>query len=274
MSASPFSVARADVPLDQCLDANTQAQARVRENKFSAAREQLKICVDSSCPMLVRNDCIQRLDQLDRAQPTIVFDAKDADGHDLVDVKVSVDGQPFAERLVGTALPADPGEHEFTFEASGSPAHKQRFVLRQGEKDRRERVVLGVASKAAEGASLATAPPKAEPGGLGAQKVVALGVFGAGVVGLGAGVALALRAKAKADDADAFCAATNCRNKQAVEMSHDATSAGNAATIAFVAGAVGVAGGAVLWLTARPASESPSVGVAFSGTMLHLRGTW
>jgi hypothetical protein len=41
---------------------------------------------------------------LERAQPTVVFDVKDDAGNDLTDVKVTVDGNPLADKLTGTAL--------------------------------------------------------------------------------------------------------------------------------------------------------------------------
>src|SRR5215471_6740742 len=113
--------APAESAADQCIDANTAAQSLQRDGKLGAARETLKRCLDPSCPGLVRDDCAQRLDELERIQPTMVFDVKDGEGHDLVDVKVTMDGQPFAERLAGSALPVDPGEHAFTFETAGVP---------------------------------------------------------------------------------------------------------------------------------------------------------
>jgi hypothetical protein len=67
--AMPLVAARAgaDVEIDRCLDANVQAQSPKRDGKFGAAREQLKLCAVAGCPTLVRNDCSQRLDDLDSA---------------------------------------------------------------------------------------------------------------------------------------------------------------------------------------------------------------
>jgi hypothetical protein len=52
---------------------------------------------------MVRDDCTRRLDELDKAQPTIVFEAKDGAGRDLTAVQVTVDGKPLVESL--TARP-------------------------------------------------------------------------------------------------------------------------------------------------------------------------
>src|SRR5579871_1225908 len=111
--------ASADVTKAQCVDADTQAQQLRREGKLGATRAQLKICTDPSCPQLVRDDCSQRLDELEKVQPTIVFEVKDGSGHDLADVKVSMDGQPLADSVSGSAIPVEPGSHSFTFETKG-----------------------------------------------------------------------------------------------------------------------------------------------------------
>jgi hypothetical protein len=132
-----------DVTKDQCVDANTKAQSLRRSSKLVAARAQLAICADPRCPAMVRDDCTQRIDELEKVQPTIVFDAKDGAGNDLSEVRVSMDGKPFVGRLDGTALAVDPGPHAFTFEVTGQPIVTRGFVLKEGEKLRRERIVIG-----------------------------------------------------------------------------------------------------------------------------------
>ena len=132
---------------DQCVDANTKAQSLRREGNFAAAREQLALCIDRSCPGIVRDDCTQRLDELEHAQPTVVFDAKSAVGDDVVLVHVAVDGVRLADVLDGRALGVDPGQHVFTFAVPGQAPTTYRFVLKEGEKDRRERIVLAGAAE-------------------------------------------------------------------------------------------------------------------------------
>ncbi len=72
--ASPAPAA-ADVTKKACIEANTLAQASRRDGKFAAARAQLATCGDPSCPGIVRDDCAQRLDDLERIQPTLIFSA-------------------------------------------------------------------------------------------------------------------------------------------------------------------------------------------------------
>jgi hypothetical protein len=138
---------------DQCINANAKAQDLRRDGRLSAARDELRSCSNPSCPAIVRDDCTRRLDELDKAQPTIAFEVKDAFGADLSVVKVSVDGRPLTERLDGSALPVDIGQHVFVFEVAGQRPGIRTLVLTEGEKGRRERVIIGAATR------LAPAPP-------------------------------------------------------------------------------------------------------------------
>lgn len=155
--------ARADATTPECVAANTKGQELRRDHKLSAAREQLQRCAGLSCPEVVRDDCAKRLDELEHVQPTIVFDAKDAVGNDLSAVRVTVDGRVLTEKLEGTALLIDPGEHAFVFEAAGRVRVARTFVLKEGEKDRRERVVLDAAPRGAPAPPVAATPPSAAP---------------------------------------------------------------------------------------------------------------
>jgi hypothetical protein len=219
----------------------------------------------------VRDDCNQRLDELERAQPTIVFDARDSQGHDVSDVTVEVDGRPLVQRLDGIAVAVDPGEHTFTFDAKGrGPKVTKKFVLREGEKSRREQILLGGGAPAI--AVSTTGPSRAAPAPFGTQRVVALAALGVGLFGIGTGAALAVQANAKSNDANRICPGSTCANDDALQMNHDARIAGNWATVAFAVGAAGVAGAVVLWFTAKP--SSPNAEVALVGSTVQLRGTW
>ena len=173
--ASAVLVARpahADVTKAECLRSNVSAQALRRESKLRAAAEELRVCADPTCPTIVRDDCAQRLDEVDRAQPTITFEVKDASGADVRGASVTVDGTPRAGTLGGTPLLVDPGEHVFVFTAPGALAVSRTLVLTEGVKGRRERVVL------------TAAPAPAPASGMSTQRVVALGLGGVGIAGL------------------------------------------------------------------------------------------
>jgi hypothetical protein len=125
-----------------CSVASDHAEVLQREGKLREARVDLAECSEPTCPAPIRDDCAKRLVNVDGVLPTIVLAAKDAAGHDVSAVRVVVDGELFADRVDGKPRPIDPGEHHFVFEASGFPAMETTWVIMQGEKDRRERIVF------------------------------------------------------------------------------------------------------------------------------------
>jgi hypothetical protein len=80
---------------------------------------------------------------------------------------------------------------------------------------------------------------------------VGIGAGVLGLMGVAAGVVLGLKASSDWGDAKARCRSypQGC-DPVAVGLSQDARSAGNAATVAFVIGGIGLAGGAVIYFTA------------------------
>ena len=71
-----------------------------------------------------------------------MFQAKDASGNDLSAVKITMDGELLAERLDGTLLTLDPGEHGFTFEMAGHLPIQKQLVIRESEKGRHEIITI------------------------------------------------------------------------------------------------------------------------------------
>ena len=243
---------------DQCVDANTSAQSLRREGKFGAAREQLTLCIDSRCPGIVRYDCTQRLDELERAQPTIVFDAKNVAGDDVVLVHVTVDGGALADILDGRALGVDPGPHVFTFETAGQPATTIRLVLKEGEKDRRERIVLGTpaepSSVAAGAAPAATGASRGE-----GQRVAGLVLGAVGLAGVGVGAVFGALTLHDWSSSQSECASpTKCSNYADAVSDHDrAETAGTISTVGFITGGVLLATGIAVWLTSPSSRDQP-----------------
>jgi hypothetical protein len=259
------AAAGADMTKLQCIDANTRAQDLRRDGKLGAAREQLRQCADATCPEMVRDDCTRRLDEVERAQPTIVFEAKDGSGNDQSDVKVTVDGAPLADRLDGAALRVDPGQHVFVFLVAGQPPLRRTLVLAEGDKGRREKVVLGSAPPPPQ-ASPVAAPPTAQASVAPAstpwstQRALGATAAGAGVAGLALGSVFGLMTISEANKQSTDCAsAANCANRpQALNDHSNATTDGIVATVAFAAGGGLLALGAVLFFTGGHASEPAS----------------
>lgn len=135
----------ADPTTADCLAASETSLKLGNQHKLRAERSQLLVCAAANCPGDIRNECVRRVDDVNHAIPTIIFEAKDGGGKDLSAVKVTMDGEVLVERLEGTALSIDPGEHTFVFETAGQPPLSKQFVIRESEKDRREAITLGPA---------------------------------------------------------------------------------------------------------------------------------
>jgi hypothetical protein len=189
-----------------------------------------------------------------------------------------MDGLPFADSLDGTAVQVDPGEHKFTFEGGGLPPLEKVVVVREGDKGRHVSVVLGAATgEPAEahdsGDSLLSGDRR---------RVVALGVGGAGALGLVVGAVLGLMAKSTYDHA----LQSECHGDphecswQGDQDGQSAHSLATGSTVAFVAGAVLLGGGAALYFTApnatAPNATAVSMGPAVGpyGAGLRVRAAW
>jgi hypothetical protein len=160
------SSAQAEPTVRDCLLATETSISLRADHKLRAARAQLVICSAPTCPAEVREECGHRLDEVNAALPTVVFTAKTAAGEELSRVKVTMDGEVVTDHLDGTALSLDPGSHPFTFESAGAPALSETMILHEGEKNRRELVVLGVLAPVAVAATIAptaTRDPPAAP---------------------------------------------------------------------------------------------------------------
>jgi hypothetical protein len=238
----------------ECVAANSSAQDLRRAGKLRAAREKLVTCVDSACPGPVREDCAERLQEIDKVAPSVVFDAKDSIGNDLSAVVVTMDGEPLAEKLDGSALPVDPGKHTFRFESRGVKTEKT-LLIHEGEKDRRERIALGDTIQAHNDSS--------------PSRVPAIVAFGVGGVGLIVGIAFTGLWASDKSAGDKACGSNgelvgktaDCANQQAAD-GWSGRQAGDTAglVIGFIIAAAGAAVGAVLLVTSTSSSDARSSG--------------
>jgi hypothetical protein len=140
------SALAAEPTKDECIAANETAQDLRQSGKLLEARTKLVLCVATSCPGPLREDCAQRLSEIAAVMPSVVFEVKDSAGNDMSSATVTIDGQHLAEKLDGRPIALDPGEHRFAFRAESGATAEKTLVVREGEKDRRERIVLGPAS--------------------------------------------------------------------------------------------------------------------------------
>jgi hypothetical protein len=266
--------ALADPSKAECIAASERGQRARQAGMLLVAREKLSICIAESCPGPVREDCSQLLAELGGVMPTLVLEAKDSAGND-VGARVTMDGVLFAERLDGTAIPVDPGEHRFRFEVEGLPPIERTFILREGSKGRRERVVFGSrVAKLAPGPRAETSSESAKSGSSGAvQRAIGLALEGAGAAGVVLGSVFGILAKVSWDSAHPECQ-PNC-STQSVQDSHTAESQATLSTVAFALGAALLVGGAFVYFTApMPGDVAVGPTVSARSTGLDMRGSW
>jgi len=150
----------------QCLAASEKAQQLKNAGKLSEAREQLAICSREVCPKLIQSDCTNWTSEIiANLMPSVVPAAKDKKGHDLVDVKLSVDGRVVTETLDGKPIAVDPGVHTFRYEAKGLAPVEEKLVVRQGEKNRIMTVTIGGDEDGGKGTGAVTAGGATNGGG-------------------------------------------------------------------------------------------------------------
>jgi hypothetical protein len=266
--------ARAEPTKAQCVQANESAQTLRKTMDLREARAQLLACISPSCPSAVRADCVERLDDVERAMPTVVFVAKGFAGEDLANVRVTMDGAPMADHLDGSALSVNPGAHTFELTAAGLPPVTKKLLVREGEKARQEVVVFAAPSEApstppATAAPIVTPPPAADAGAGDGQRTVAFILGGAGLVGLGVGTYFGFHAKSTYDEALTHCLGgwSSC-DATGVHGNESAHGQANVSTAAFIAGGVLLTSAVVVYLTAsksNPVSVQASVGPSGAG---------
>jgi hypothetical protein len=252
---------------DACIAASQVSLTLRYEGKLHDAIKQLAVCADPSCPDVVKAECTRRLDVARRAMPSLVLAAKDGAGNDLTVVAVTMDGTPLLSTLDGQALSIDPGEHTFRFEVRGQSPVEKKLILREGEKDRNEVVVLGPPPPAAR--------PTAPSPSWSTNKTLALVSAGVGVVGVGLGFFFGAYAKSSQNQENT-CVASSCNPAQSQEDYLTAKQNATASTVSLIVGAAFVAGGAVLWLTApspnRGRSAARARSLSLAPTVLGARG--
>jgi hypothetical protein len=241
-----------------CVDASEASLGLRKAGKLHEALEQLAVCAAPACSTEVRQECAQRVEAINAAIPTVIFGAKDGAGNDLSAVSVTMDGAPLAAALDGRPMSFDPGPHTFRFETAGAPAVEKHLVLREGERDRQETVILGAVPL----------PSSAPPPFWTSRRVIALSGAAVGVAGIAVGAVLGGYALAAKNDEAADCSLSSCKMPR--QANEDYTTAGHNATgstVAFIVGGALVAGGAVLWFTAprsSPAASSTSARLGLS----------
>lgn len=236
-----------------CVAAHEEAISLRMQKKLHASREKFVACARSECPTVVRKECVAELALVEKNAPTVALEARDDKGNDETDVKVTVDGAPFADKLTGNAMNIEPGEHLFRFERSGDgKVMEQKVLVVEGDKNRK--VVADYASL------LPKPPPTTEAQGpVAKQKVPVLAYVAGGValVGFGVFTGFALGGKGAEKDLANTCS-PRCTDDDLGSVRRDYV----IADIGLVIGVVGTAAAVILaWpaLTGQPAVTTAQV---------------
>jgi hypothetical protein len=215
MTAAPGLSYADSSAASQCIAAAEQSQPLRDHDQLRAAREKLLACSRPECPSFVRTDCTKWLADLDGVMPKIVFAAVDGAGADLVDVRVSVDGEQVAQRLDGSEIAIDPGAHTVRFEHAGSAPIEQQVVVRVG--DHHRRVSATFAPPAGPPSAPPAEAPPAEPSGGGRSLVLPIALIGVGAASLGVASYFWLSGLSDHSTLGSGCAVTHSCTQSAVD---------------------------------------------------------
>jgi hypothetical protein len=194
---------------------------------------------------------------------------------------VSRDGEVVPQTAWGASVPVDPGDHAIAATAPGQipwrsttsvsgpgehPVTVPRLQPTQTASPSTEAAAIpsGTMPIAASTEGAPKTPPTGEgpfSGNGGTERTLAVVAGGLAIVGVAIGSYYGARMLSKKSEYQSHESGGQCEDIDCQTASHDAASAGNVATVAFVAGGTLLGAGAALWLFA-PTSGGPSTGSA------------
>jgi hypothetical protein len=260
VAGSSASQAQEQAPSKEaCANAFASSQQLRGQGKLIEARSKMIFCGQSSCPLVVRRECLQAMPELEGMIPSVVFGVRTAEGKDVAAAEITLDG--VRQPNDGKSVPLDPGPHKVECEAPGFLRYETTVLSSSGEKNRFMNIVLSplnptpapTLASSAQGRTEApgpavTPPPAGEepPRGLPAATYILGGVA---VLSFGAMTYFGLSGFADADDMATSCA-PNCEQSK-VDAAHTKILIAN---ISFGMGVV--AAGGALWTALAAKSDS------------------
>lgn len=214
---------------------------------------------------------------------------------------VRLDETPLGAASFGVPLPVDPGEHRLLATAPGHLAWWSTIRIEQTTShevsvpDLVEAPAAEPSASAPPAPASASAPPAAASapapaassvallgpvagearGGRGSRSFVTYTTLGLGAASSLVGAYLGLRSISRRDSADEICQARECSDARAVTLSQQSVRDGTLSTVFVGAGLLGLGAGAVLLLTAPPATAAgPSWGVRVAGPGVSVAGSF
>ena len=98
-----------------CSAAYERTQTEKLAGHYVAASAAALECSQIQCSSAIVQECVRFYSALETETPTLVFSARKAEGGELIDVRVEMDGKLAAERITGRPIRVDPGPHDFVF---------------------------------------------------------------------------------------------------------------------------------------------------------------
>lgn len=144
----------------RCSSAYEVAQVSRRDGNLIEARKKLVYCSSFQCPQVMHGDCQHWLAEVEASIPTVVFQVETLAGPTPGPASVSIDGGD-AVTLDGRAMSVNPGRHYVTFVARGMHTTTKLLVISEGQKLRRELVVLKPTPQGERGSELGQGGPAA-----------------------------------------------------------------------------------------------------------------
>lgn len=202
----------------------------------------------------------QLADTLDVDVPRLKVNVPEGANPDIVET-ITLDGKPLEADKLNSDQRVDPGPHRVEYVIEGQTKSKMAPLERGGSAEMTLDIPKGAgrpkqtAKKRIEIDAEATEQPVEHPGRT--RRIIGLSVAGGGVVALGVAGVLTLTARSNYNDAlDDHCmGSTSGCDATGVNLTHKARSRANIATAVSIGGAVLVATGIVLYLTAPDDDE-------------------
>lgn len=260
---------------EACLAASVEGQQSRAAGKLVEAKEKFLVCAREVCPPIVRQDCSTWNDEVSKVIPTVSIGVKDAQGHDLFDVRVSVDGRVVTEHLDGKSFPIDPGTHVVRAEDGAHAPVEERILVKEGEKARPVNLKFSAPKAQGEPKPGDPAPESPSADAAPGRSPLPFVVLGVGVAATAVGIGLHFKGKgdfpSSCDETTKVC--TPGPGVDVAQASKDAESAvnlRNVGTAFAVGGSALIVGGLVWFFLDSPAPKKtarvlPGFGPGYAG---------
>ena len=236
--------------LAECFEKNGQvasAWATYREADAAATREGQK------------QRTIYAATRVKALAPELSFLTVDAPAGPPAGLRVTCDGKAVGDASLGSLMPFDAGPHRIAANAPGRRAWSKSVDLPPKSSIRVSVPELEVESRVAPPVAPPVAPEPDRSTGS-AQRVTGMTLGLVGIVGIGIGTYFGIRAMGTHNDAEnSHCSAVSC-DPTGGSLNDEARGQATVSTIAFAAGAVMLAAGAVLYLTAPAGAKRAKAG--------------